>query len=82
MKYQTISEAEMDESDDEYYDSWEIIEDEQNFDNNPKRSYDLHSTGRVNLNQTRSNITLIDLVNFKFNMVPVIFLEQYRVLDL
>ena len=44
-EYQTIRETEMDESGDEFYDSFEMMEDEQNFDRSdtPKpRSYDLH----------------------------------------
>ena len=70
----------MDESDDEFYDSYEMMEDEQNIDrsNNPKRSYNLHSTpvdiltGRVNVN----------LNNFTLNMVLAIFLGLDPVLDL
>ena len=52
----------MDESDDEIYDSYEMMEDEQNFyrSDNPKpRSFDLHSTpidmlaGRVKVNENK-----------------------------
>ena len=56
----------MDESDDEFYDLYEIMGDEQNFDssNKTKRSNVIHSTlvdmltGRVNMNSNKVNYNI------------------------